>query len=97
MWVRAMIDYSICFRQTEPVRARLLMMRKLQEEWTVRLGYKKKELEIISAEVAKLQKELDDKEYIKQDLEKRILDCEAKISRAQQLTEGLSDERTRWA
>jgi len=43
-----------------------------------------------------LQDDFDEKVRLKEDLSKKIQECEIKLIRAQKLTSGLSDEKTRW-
>ena len=60
------------------------------------LQLKKKTLEGVITKIASLEKAFNDCILKKEELTKKILECEVKLDRAKKLTSGLSGEKDRW-
>lgn len=58
---------------------------------------KKDELTAINNKIDMLTKKYNESMKEQEELRNKIQECEIKLERAQKLTEGLSDEKTRWA
>ena len=56
MWVKCMYQYNIVYKQTEPLRRELAILKKTVEEKQAYLRKKKAELEEINAKIDLLQK-----------------------------------------
>ena len=97
MWVKTMYQYNIVYTQTEPLRRELAILRKTVEEKMAYLRKKKAELEEINAKLELLQKQFAESKKEQEDLKNKIQECETKLERAQKLTDGLSEEKVRWA
>ena len=65
-------------------------------EKTTLLEEKKKILEGVINKIAALEKSFNDCIEKKEELTKKILECEVKLDRAKKLTSGLSGEKLRW-
>ena len=96
MWVKAMYDYYRVFTDTKPLREQLIQMRKIVEEKTAELRVKKDALERINNRIRELEELFEQKLIEKEELQKKMKECEIKLERAQKLTEGLSEEKERW-
>jgi len=67
------------------------------ETKTRELNIAKESLEKVNARIRELERMFNEKIAEKEILTQKIKECEIKLERAQKLTEGLSDEKTRWA
>lgn len=72
-------------------------MRRIVDEKTKELKIKKDALEKINAKIEELEFMFNEKMKQKEDLTKKIEECETKLERAKKLTDGLSEESVRWA
>lgn len=72
-------------------------MKKIVDEKTEQLRIKKEELAKVNKKIRQLQAAFDEKIKLKEELTAKINECEIKLDRASKLTEGLSEEKTRWA
>jgi dynein heavy chain len=61
------------------------------------LRKKKIELDAINAKIDLLTKKYAESMKQQEELKNKITECEVKLERAQKLTEGLSEEKIRWA
>lgn len=75
----------------------MVSVRRIVEEKTQVLAIKKAELERVNNKIRELEDMFAEKVRSKEELSKKIKDCQIKLERAQKLTEGLSDEKERWA
>ena len=63
---------------------------------TEELRSKKEALDRVNQKIRELQELFDEKVRLKEDLARKIDECQIKLDRAQKLTSGLSDEKLRW-
>lgn len=97
MWVKAMVDYYKVYTETKPLREKLIEMRGIVETKTKELRVKKEALAKINATIQQLEEMFAAKMKQKEDLTRKIEECETKLERAKKLTDGLSEEAIRWA
>ena len=97
MWIKCMYEYNQVYKKTEPMRRELALLKKTLEEKQALLRKKKDELTAINNKIDMLTKKYNDSMKEQEDLRNKIQECEIKLERAQKLTEGLSEEKTRWA
>lgn len=97
MWVKCMFLYNEVYTKTEPLRKELAILKKQVEEKQAFLRKKKAELEEINQKIDMLTKKYQDSMKEQAMLKQKITECEVKLERAQKLTEGLSEEKVRWA
>lgn len=72
-------------------------MRRIVDEKTRDLKIKKDSLEKINARIEQLEDMFNQKMFQKEELSRKIEECETKLERAKKLTDGLSEESIRWA
>jgi dynein heavy chain len=92
-----MLGYYKVFTETKPLREKLVIMNKIVEEKTAELKIKKEALDRINKRIQELEDMFNEKMRQKQELEDKIRECQVKLERAQKLTDGLSEEKERWA
>ncbi|KAL4427402.1 hypothetical protein ABPG74_009674 [Tetrahymena malaccensis] len=97
MWVKAMVDYYKVYTETKPLREKLIEMRRIVDEKMGQLRIKKEELAKINAKIQHLEEMFSQKMKQKEELTRKIEECEIKLERAKKLTDGLSEESVRWA
>lgn len=95
-WVHAMVKYDRVARLVAPKRAALkeaeITLKAAQED----LAEKQAALKEVLDKVAELEKSLKEAQDKKDALNKQVIDCEAKLRRADALIKGLGGEKTRW-
>lgn len=82
MWVKAMYDYFKVFTETKPLREQLIQMKKIVEEKTAELKIKKDELEKVNQRIRELEEMYEQKILEKEELERKMKDCEVQLERA---------------
>ena len=92
----AMFSFNQIYLNTQPLRERESEVKQLVAEKTAMLQLKKKTLEGVISKIAGLEKGFNDCILKKDELTKKILECEVKLDRAKKLTSGLSGEKYRW-
>jgi dynein heavy chain len=92
----AMYSFNQIYLNTQPLREREAEVKQLVAEKTAMLQLKKKTLEGVIGKIAALEKSFNDCILKKEELTKKILECEVKLDRAKKLTSGLSGEKDRW-
>jgi dynein heavy chain, axonemal len=92
----AMYIFNQIYINTQPLREREAEVKQLVAEKTAMLQLKKKTLEGVITKIANLEKAFNDCILKKEELTKKILECEVKLDRAKKLTSGLSGEKQRW-
>jgi dynein heavy chain len=97
LWVEAMVTFHDVFESTKPVRERLIEVSKVLAEKTEFLAKKKADLEASTARLKQLEEEFNAKITFKEDLIRKINECNLKLERASKLTYLLADEKVRWA
>ena len=97
MWCKAMVDYYKVYTETKPLREKLVEMRRIVDEKTKELKIKKDALEKINRTIKELEDMFTAKMKQKEELTRKIEECETKLDRAKKLTDGLSEESVRWA
>jgi dynein heavy chain len=95
-WEMAMYIFNQIYLNTQPLREREAEVKQLVAEKTAMLQLKKKTLEGVIGKIAGLEKAFNDCILKKEELTKKILECEVKLDRAKKLTSGLSGEKDRW-
>ena len=96
LWVEAMVTFYDVYESTKPVRERLEEVSKVLKEKTEFLDKKKAELEASTARLRELERQFNAKLQEKEDLIRKINECNLKLERAAKLTTLLADEKTRW-
>lgn len=95
-WVHAMVLYDGVARLVAPKRASLAeaenTLRVAQEE----LAVKQASLKEVLDKVAELETQLKEASDNKEKLNNEVIDCEAKLRRADALIKGLGGEKNRW-
>lgn len=95
-WEMAMYNFNQIYLDTRPLREREAEVKKLVTEKTSMLQEKKKILKGVIDKIANLEKSFNDCIEKKEELTKKILECQVKLERAKKLTSGLSGEKDRW-
>lgn len=96
-WVDAMYNYYKIFTETKPLREQLEVSQKIVAATQEKLKVKKEALDLINTKIRNLEDTLAEKSALKDDLTKKIKECEIKLDRAQKLTDGLKEEKERWS
>lgn len=89
--------YYEVFTNTKPLREKLVAMKKVVAEKTEELREKKEALDKVNQRIQDLENQFNEKIMQKEQLTSKINECQLKLDRAQKLTDGLSDEKVRWA
>ena len=96
MWVHAINKYYFVARDVAPKRQRLAEAEGKLASAKAVLKTKEDKLAEVVAKIRKLEKDSHDTAERKADLERQIVEAEAKLHRADQLIGGLASERSRW-
>jgi dynein heavy chain len=96
MWVKAMETYGHIYRQVAPKKEKLKAAQDQLEKKQKSLKEAKAKLQEIQDKLAQLEKQYDEKVSLKEKLRADSEETELKLSRAEQLVQGLSGERERW-
>ena len=91
-----MYDYNKVYLETKPLRDQLNATQKLLAEKTAFLKTKKDALDEVNRKIKALEDLYNEKITLKEELQKKMIECQVKLERAQKLTVGLSDEQKRW-
>lgn len=91
-----MSDYYKVYTTTQPLREKLVDMKKIVSDKTEELLLKKAALDKVNARIQDLENQFNEKIQQKEQLTSKINECQLKLDRAQKLTEGLSEEKIRW-
>ena len=86
----AMYNFNKIYLDTQPLRKKEAQVKKLVAEKTLLLEEKKKILENVINKINSLEKSFNDCIEKKEELTKKILECQVKLERAKKLTSGLS-------
>jgi len=95
-WVHAIENYSKVASDVRPLQERVSELSSQLEAANSALGSKRRDLEAIRAEVAKLASQCETEAATKAQLERDIGSAAEKLTRAQQIIEGVSSEGERW-
>ena len=95
-WVTAMYSFNIEYVRAGPLRQQMEDMRKIVAEKEAELKIKKESLQAINDKIQELESAFREKVKLKDELTRKITDCELKKDRAEKLTGGLKDEKVRW-
>eukprot|EP00884_Botryococcus_braunii_P017803 jgi/Botrbrau1/4706/Bobra.0218s0027.1 len=96
MWVRAMFQYHNVTLSVAPKRAALAAAEAQREQTVALLTAAQSKLKAVEANIKLLEGRFADASQRKAMLAAQVAECIAKLSRAEKLTVGLSDERVRW-
>ena len=95
-WVHAMVKYDGVARTVAPKRAALKEAESTLKEAQDTLAVKQAALKEVLDKVAALEAALKEAQDKKEALKNQVVDCEAKLKRADALIKGLGGEKTRW-
>lgn len=95
-WVHAMVIYDSVAKQVAPKRAALAEAEKTLKGAQDDLAFKQASLKEVLDKVADLEAQLKEASENKEKLNNQVLDCEAKLRRADALLKGLGGEKSRW-
>jgi dynein heavy chain len=95
-WVHAMVKYDRVARVVAPKKAALKEANATLAVAQAELAEKQAALKIVTDKVAALEIALNEAESKKEELKNQVIDCEAKLRRADALIKGLGGEKTRW-
>lgn len=96
LWVDCMLNYTDINEKTKPIRDKLEEVTKILDEKTLFLEKKKAELEASTKRLKSLEDLYNEKISLKEELFRRINECNIKLERASKLTSLLEDETGRW-
>jgi dynein heavy chain len=96
-WVHAMVLYDKVAKVVAPKKAALAGAEKSLADAKANLAEKQAELQGVIDKLDALNTQLKAANDKKQALADQVADCEAKLTRASQLMDGLGGERVRWA
>lgn len=95
-WVLAMSEYDKVIKYVKPKLQKLDEANKQVKTLESNLKEKIDELEVLNAQIADLQGKYDAAMAKQQELEDNINTCRLQIKRANQIVDGLGDEKQRW-
>lgn len=95
-WVHAMVMYDGVARHVAPKRAKLADAEKTLKAAQETLSQKQTALKEVLDKVMELESQLKEASDNKEKLNREVVDCEAKLKRADALIKGLGGEKTRW-
>ena len=95
-WVHAMVKYDKVARTVAPKRAALKEAEGTLKEAQETLHIKQAALKDVTDKVAELESNLKAANDKKEALRTQVIDCEAKLRRADALIKGLGGEKIRW-
>ena len=95
-WVHAMVKYDRVARLVAPKKAALKEAETTLKDAQDTLAIKQTALKVVTDKVAELEANLKAAEEKKEALKNQVIDCEAKLRRADALIQGLGGEKTRW-
>jgi dynein heavy chain len=96
LWVDCILNYMEINEKTRPIREKLEEVTKILEDKTAFLEKKKSELEASTKRLKQLEDLYNEKINLKEELFRRINECNIKLQRASKLTSLLEDETGRW-
>ena len=95
-WVHAMVKYDRVARTVAPKRAALKEAEATLKDAQETLAVKQAALKEVTDKVDELERALSAANDKKEALKSQVIDCEAKLRRADALIKGLGGEKTRW-
>ncbi len=95
-WILAMSEYDKVIKYVKPKLQKLDEANKQVNTLETNLKEKMDELGVLNAEIAELQGKYDAAMAKQQELEDNINTCRLQIKRANQIVDGLGDEKQRW-
>ena len=95
-WVTAIEKFVTENQRIEPKKRRRDEAQATLDEAEKKLKAKQDELQLISSQLASLQKQYEDSVAQQKELSKKIEQCEYRLKNASQLTTALDSERVRW-
>ncbi|CAM9110379.1 unnamed protein product, partial [Ectocarpus fasciculatus] len=95
-WVHAMVKYDRVARVVAPKRAALAEAQSTLKTAQEELAEKQAALKVVTDKVEALEVALQEAMDKKEALKAQVIDCEAKLKRADALIKGLGGEKTRW-
>eukprot|EP01029_Cantina_marsupialis_P013888 TRINITY_DN307_c2_g5_i1.p1 TRINITY_DN307_c2_g5~~TRINITY_DN307_c2_g5_i1.p1 ORF type:complete len:1977 (+),score=578.12 TRINITY_DN307_c2_g5_i1:155-5932(+) len=95
-WVRALDQYDQVAKEVAPKQAALQAAQETLDVTMAALKEKQDELAGVESELEKLQNEHSAANEKKRDCQRQTKLCATKLGRAEQLMNGLGDERARW-
>jgi dynein heavy chain len=96
LWVDCILNYMEINEKTRPIRDKLEEVTKILDEKTAFLEKKKSELAASTKRLKELEDLYNEKINLKEELFRRINECNIKLERASKLTSLLEDETGRW-
>jgi dynein heavy chain len=96
MWVRAIDTYARVYRDVQPKKARHAEATAKLEAAEAQLEVKRSQLAEVDARVASLRTKYEDSQAKLDELQRMIEETKVRLTRAQQLLEGLGGESERW-
>ena len=96
-WVRAMEKYYWVSRSVAPKRAQLAAAQETLEVTLKALGELKRKLRESELSIKEMEKRYAESVAKKEELSRKVEECNVKLSRAGKLIMGLGGERQRWA
>lgn len=95
-WVRAVAEFTDVYTEIEKKEKVVAEKNHELDEANKILGRKQKQLADVTAKVTELENLYNKNKMEKEKLDAEITKTEQRLERANQLTEGLSDEQVRW-
>jgi dynein heavy chain len=96
MWVRAMEKYYWVAKAVAPKKAKLREAEDSLRVTMESLDRAKQRLQAVEDNIRGLERKYDDMLAKKDEYQRKVQDCEAKLDRAQKLIGGLGGEKDRW-
>ena len=96
LWVRAMYKYYHVAIGVAPKRERLKLAQESLEVTMTALAEAKKKLSDVEEAIRRLEAKYDETVGRKNELKRKVEDCEVKLQRAHKLIGGLGGEKDRW-
>ncbi len=96
LWVDCILNYSEINEKTQPIRDKFDEVSRVLEEKTAFLDKKKIELETSTKRLKELNDLFNEKSNYKDELFRKIKECNVRLGRASKLTVLLEDEKRRW-
>ena len=96
MWVRAMYKYYTVALQVEPKKKKLAEAQEQLDKTMATLNAAQAKLKGVQDRIAQLEEQFAKSQAQKEQLEKDVQQCRARLVRAQKLIGGLGGEKDRW-
>ncbi|PBC30449.1 Dynein heavy chain 7, axonemal [Apis cerana cerana] len=95
-WVFAMSEYDIVTKMVAPKRKALAEAQSVYDKAMETLEAKQKQLRQVQEKLKILENLLEERRAAFQEMSDKVMDCETKLKRAEDLIGGLGGEYTRW-